>query len=73
MNRDYGIKDLPTRDKASLLGRDDQGKNVEESGGENLGDDLVEGIAEADGPKFVQRVSSRSLRDEDQEGSIMFF
>ena len=73
MKCDDGIKDLPTREKASLLGRDDQGKNAEESRSENLGNDLVEGIAEAYGPEFVQSVSSQNLWDEDQESSIKFF
>ena len=73
MNRNNRIKDLPAWDKAGLLRRDNQGENSEESRSENLGNDLIERIAEANGPEFIQRVSSRDFWDEDQEGSIKFF
>ena len=73
MNRNNGIKDLPPRDKASLLRRNDQGKNAKEPRGKDLRDDLVEGVVEADGPEHVHRVSSQDLGNEDQEGGIKFF
>ena len=70
---DYGVKNLPPRDKASLLRGGDQGKNVEESWGKHLRDDFVKRVAKANRPKLVHRINSRYLWNENQESGIEFF
>ena len=73
MNQNNRIKDLPSKNKASLLRGNDQRENAKDSRSEDLRDYLVEGVVEANGPKFIHRFSSQDLGNEDQESNIKFF
>ena len=53
MNRNNRIQDLSAWDKTCLLGRDKQGKNSEEPGSENLGNDLIERVAKTNRPEPI--------------------
>ena len=73
VNHDNGVKNLPLRDKTSLLRGDDQMRNAKESWGKNFTNDFVERVAKVDGLELVHRVCPLDFRYENQKSGIELF